>query len=205
MNIGPKGLALIKKCEGIELKAYRDSAGVLTIGYGHTSAAGAPAVRDGMAINQEEAEYILETDLRKYEAEVTLNVHVPLNQNQFDALVSWHYNTGAIAKATLTKKLNAGNYDAVPAEIAKWNKATVNGKKVVLRGLTTRRKMEADLWNTPPAEPAPASEEIARQIDPIEEPAFTASGPKDGSGWLILAACVGIPAVIIGAKVFGLF
>jgi lysozyme len=169
MKTSARGVALLKEFEGCRLKAYRDSVGVLTIGYGHTSAAGAPAVTAGLTISQAEAEAILVRDLAKYEAGVLNAVKVPLKQHQFDALVSFHYNTGAIGKATLTRKLNLGMYDAVPVELAKWNKA--GGK--VLAGLTRRRKAEADLWNegaSPVRQPDdPGVPEPAKQ--PATEPA----------------------------------
>lgn len=147
MSTGEKGLNLIKEFEGLELRAYLCSAGVLTIGYGHTSAAGDPPVTYDMRITQQTAEKILARDLRIFERAVNKLVQVPLNQNQFDALVSFTYNLGEanLARSTLLKKLNKGDYDAVPYELALWNKA--KGKP--LKGLTRRRAAEALLWSTP--------------------------------------------------------
>lgn len=165
MRTGKAGLDLIKFFEGCSLRAYKDSVGVWTIGYGHTSAAGAPKVVSRLTISQDEAEAILARDLGKYEADVTRAVRVPLTQNQFDALVSWHYNTGAVGRATLTKKLNEGDYAAVPRELAKWNKA--GGK--VLKGLTRRRKAEADLWSSD-AVPIPVPPPDVPWVDPAPDP-----------------------------------
>lgn len=141
-KINAEGVRLIKQWEGLKLNAYRDVAGVLTIGHGHTSAAGIPKVREGMRISDKEAEDILKDDLRKFENRVNSLVKVPLTDNQFAVLVSFDFNTGALHKSTLLKKLNGGGYDAVPAELMKWVNA--GGKRV--QGLVNRRAAEAGLW-----------------------------------------------------------
>lgn len=141
-RISAAGLALVKQWEGCELVSYRDVAGIWTVGYGHTSAAGIPAVKPGMRINLVEAEEILKSDLRKFEDRVTQLVKVPVTDNQFAVLVSFDFNTGALHKSTLLKRLNAGDYDAVPVELMKWVNA--GGKKV--KGLVNRRSAEAGLW-----------------------------------------------------------
>lgn len=142
-RISPHGLKKLKEWEGLKLTAYRDSADVLTIGYGHTSAAGAPQVRAGMKITEQHAEIILLDDLEKFEADVERLVKVPLSDNQFAALVSFHFNTGALGKSTLLKKLNAGDYNAVPYELNKW----VFAKKKRVQGLVNRRAAEIGLWS----------------------------------------------------------
>ena len=111
-----------------------------TIGYGHTK-----GVYEGMTITQEQAEQMLLDELKEYESYVDDLVTVPLNQNQFDALVVWVYNLGPtnFRKSTLLKELNNGNYQAVPIEIKRWNKA--GGQ--VLEGLIKRRKAEANLFS----------------------------------------------------------
>jgi len=136
------GVDLIKQWEGVKLYSYQDVAGIWTIGYGHTSAAGIPNVKPGMRINGTEAEEILKKDLSKFEARVEKLVKVVLNDNQFAALVSFDFNTGALHKSTLLKKLNAGDYDAVPGELMKW--VSAGGKKV--KGLVNRRAAESGLW-----------------------------------------------------------
>lgn len=141
-RISAAGLALVKQWEGCELHSYKDVAGIWTVGYGHTSAAGIPNVKPGMRINLVEAEEILKSDLRKFEERVERLVKVPLTDNQFAVLVSFDFNTGALHKSTLLKKLNAGDYDAVPGELMKWVNA--GGKKV--KGLVNRRSAEAGLW-----------------------------------------------------------
>ena len=137
------GLNLIKSFEGVRLLAYKCPAGILTIGYGHTGS----DVTKGKTITLNEAENLLKKDLKKYESAVNNSVKVPLNQNQFDALVSWTYNVGvgAMANSTLLKKLNAGLYHEVPTQLKRWNKAS--GK--VLSGLVRRREAESALFITP--------------------------------------------------------
>ena len=134
-----EGLALIKKFEGCELKAYQCSAGVWTIGYGHTK-----DVVEGMEITQEQAEQMLVDELHEYESYINKYVTVALSQNQFDARVSWVYNLGPanLSASTMLKVLNSGEYEDVPAQMKRWNKA--GGK--VLEGLIRRREAEACLF-----------------------------------------------------------
>jgi lysozyme len=156
-RINAAGLALVKQWEGLKTKAYRDVAGVWTIGFGHTTAAGAPEVAPSMIITEARAEEILRADLAIFEERVSRLVKVPLTDNQFAVLVSFDFNTGKLGKSTLLKKLNAGDYDAVPVELMKWVYA---GKKRI-EGLVNRRAAEAGLWakgafvstNTQPAAP----------------------------------------------------
>lgn len=144
MAISDEALALIKRWEGLRLRAYQDVGGVWTIGYGHTSAAGQPIVSPGMRITEQEAHEILIKDLELFEQEVDKNVKVPLNPNQRGALVSFVYNVGGgnFRKSTLLRKLNKGDYNSVPSELMKWNK--VKGRTV--QGLSNRRAAEAGLW-----------------------------------------------------------
>lgn len=139
MKTGNKGIELIKHFEGCELEAYKCPAGVWTIGYGHIK-----GVKEGMKITEMQAEEMLKSELHEYEGYINDYVTVPLNQNQFDAMVSWVYNLGGgnLRASTLLKVLNAGEYDGVPAQMLRWNKA--GGK--VLEGLTRRRQAEADLF-----------------------------------------------------------
>ena len=139
METSKTGLDLIKHFEGCELYAYKCPAGVWTIGYGHTK-----GVEPGMQITEQDAEDMLKEELIEYESYINDLVTVGLNQNQFDAMVSWVYNLGAgnLKASTLLKVLNAGDYAGVPAQMLRWNKA--GGK--VLEGLTRRRQAEADLF-----------------------------------------------------------
>ncbi|MCZ2158814.1 lysozyme [Bartonella sp. 220] len=143
-RISKEGLELIKQWEGLRLNAYQDTACIWTIGYGHTSSAGKPIVKKGMYITQEQAEEILCEDLKQFEKAVEEAVTVRLTDEQFAALVSFCYNVGtkAFCKSSLLKKLNKGDYEAVPAELQRWNK--IGGKP--LKGLSNRRAAEAGLW-----------------------------------------------------------
>lgn len=138
------GRALIEQFEGLRLKAYKDIVGVWTIGYGHTSAAGAPTVTPGLTITSEQADAILARDLAATERKVNELVKVSLTQNEFDALVSLAYNIGVgnFAKSTLLRLLNQRNYGAAAQQFGRWTKA--RGK--TLKALVTRRKKEATLF-----------------------------------------------------------
>lgn len=142
---------LTEDFEGLILKAYDDATdhivapgsrvrGTLTIGYGHTSAAGPPRVYVGMEITKEQADEILSADLASVEIEVEHLVKVPLTQFQFDALVDFQYNTGWLAHphCSLLNALNAGNYKLAAQDFMLYNRA--QGK--VLVGLNRRRKAE---------------------------------------------------------------
>lgn len=147
MRISQNGLNLIKEFEGFRGRAYICPAGVPTIGYGTTLIEGSP-VRMGMMITESDAEKLLRNQVDKtYCPAVIRHVKVPLNQNQFDALVSWTYNLGEgnLASSTMLKLLNNGDYASVPAQMMRWTKA--NG--VDLPGLVRRRQAEADLFRKP--------------------------------------------------------
>lgn len=170
MKTSAAGRAAISRREGNELKAYKDSVGVLTIGVGHTSAAGAPKVTSGMKITPAQSDEILSRDLAKFETVVNSAVKVPLSQNQFDALVSLAFNIGggAFRNSTLVKKLNKKDYAGAADSFLSWNRA--GGK--VLAGLTNRRKDERKQFlSGKPAsakKPAPAPSQV---IEPKPAPA----------------------------------
>ena len=141
MKISLEGLSLIKKFEGCRLKAYYCSGGVLTIGYGHTG-----GVKESDTITQEEAEKLLRGDIFKFEEYVQDSVKVDLDQSQFDALVAWTFNLGPgnLRESTMLKKLNNQEYESVPFEMRRWNKA--GGK--TLDGLIRRREAESLLFES---------------------------------------------------------
>ena len=141
MKISLEGLSLIKKFEGCRLKAYYCSGGVLTIGYGHTG-----GVKETDTITQEEADKLLKGDVLKFEKYVSDNVKVDLDQSQFDALVAWTFNLGVgnLRESTMLKKLNNQEYESVPFEMRRWNKA--GGK--TLDGLIRRRQAESLLFES---------------------------------------------------------
>lgn len=109
MKTSPEGMLALLCREAVVLSAYKDSVGVWTIGVGHTAAAGEPIPEPGLRITLEEAVALFGRDLKRYEEDVEKAVKVPLEQHEFDALVSFHYNTGGIFRAKLTKALNAGD------------------------------------------------------------------------------------------------
>jgi lysozyme len=193
MQMSPEGMnALLKKFEGCKLTAYRCPAGICTIGYGHTSAAGNPEVTDGMTIKQSEADEILKRDLVKYEKDVAEMVKQPLSQHQFDVLVDFAYNAGvgALKSSTLLKKVNAGDFDAVPAELMKWTKGKIPGKGLqVLPGLLRRRQAESAWW----VADAPHDEQEQR-IEPDPIPARTMVESKQGNAALLTAGIGGLGA-----------
>lgn len=143
------GRKFIERFEGLSLKAYQDSAGVWTIGYGHTSAAGLPNIRPGMVITQEQADTILGSDLAAVEIDVNHHVtYSPLIQQQFDALVSFDFNTGALDRSNVLRDLNLSRLDKIQADLLMWDHVTIRGKLTVLLGLQKRRKAEWILFST---------------------------------------------------------
>lgn len=141
MNTGNEGIKLIKNYEGCRLTAYQCSAGVWTIGWGHTGKVDGKAVGKGMKITQEKADALLVSDLVVYENHVNA-LKRKFNQNEFDALVSFTYNCGQGSLQTLCK--NRSNKQIAEA-LLKYNKA--GGKE--LAGLTKRRKAERELFLKP--------------------------------------------------------
>lgn len=139
MKTSTAGIAFITRWEGRKLTAYKDSGGVWTIGVGHTD----PEVKAGLTITPQQADELLAADLAEAESEVNAT-GVPLTQPQFDALVSFAFNVGnsAFRSSTLRKKLLAGDYASVPAQMNRW--VYDNGK--VVDGLVNRRKAEGDMW-----------------------------------------------------------
>lgn len=146
--INQNGLDLVKHFEGLYTDAYMCPAGVPTIGYGHTA-----NVELGQSITPQEAENILQDDMKKFAVAVESTILVSLNDNQFAALVSFAFNCGIgnLRASTLCRKLNLGDYDSVPSELGRWVKATDpnTGKKRSLAGLVKRRSAEGMLFLKP--------------------------------------------------------
>jgi len=148
MRTSANGIELIKEFEGLEEKAYPDpgtGGDPWTIGYGHTG----PDVYPGLVISKSRAEELLVQDLRRFEDAVETLIDVELNQNEFDALVSFTYNVGegALGDSTLRRRLNAEE-DKCPVfqqELPRW----VNGGNGPMPGLVRRREAEAKLACTP--------------------------------------------------------
>ena len=192
MRISSAGLDLIKEFEGLRLKAYKCPAGILTIGYGHTSAAGEPKVLPGMMISKDEAEAILKRDMVQYENGVRSQVTPALTQGQFDALVSFAYNAGvgALQRSTLLKRVNAGKIDEVPAEFMKWTRG--GGKE--LPGLIRRRRAEVKLWrgmNTG----APLHIDETRSTPDTPKPKRSITQSKEANGAVVAGSASAIAIV----------
>lgn len=142
-KVSPKGIALLHRWEGCKLIAYPDPGSddghPWTIGYGSTG----PGIQRGTVWTQAQADARFEQDLAKYADAVSREIgNAPTTQDQFDALVSFHYNTGAIEEATLTKKHKAGDYAGAAAEFGKW----VRNDGRVMQGLVNRRADERKLY-----------------------------------------------------------
>ena len=145
MKTSEKGLQLIAGFEGLRLAAYPDpgtGGEPWTIGYGHTD-----GVRPGDRCTEAQAMGWLQDDVRFAEAAVARNVTVALEQNQFDALVSFTFNlgAGAFAQSTLLRLLNRGDYAGAAGQFGRW----VHVGAAVLHGLVRRRAAERALFETP--------------------------------------------------------
>lgn len=151
---------ILMQSEGFENSIYLDQAGLPTIGVGHLLTQSEVAsgkihltsgevidMRDG-SITDDQVHQLLGDDLPRYEAAVERCIGVRLTQDQFDALVHFTFNVGetALDKSTLKQKLNRGDYEAVPEQIRRWTKVTIDGKKVDSQGLINRRETEVKLW-----------------------------------------------------------
>ena len=152
MQISARGLKLIADFEGLRLNAYPDpgtGGEPWTIGYGTTVYPNGRKVKKGDVITQEQALEYLKDDTKKFATAVIRLARAPLNQNQFDALVSFTYNLGdgALARSTLLRKVNEREYDSASDEFTKWIYA--GGR--ILPGLVRRRNAERDLFREPPA------------------------------------------------------
>jgi len=143
MKTSPNGRAFIEAFEGKFLHTYDDGTGVLTIGYGHTSAAGPPPVLRGQTITDMQCDAILANDLAAVEKNVDRYIKVPMTQPQFDALVSFDFNTGDLAKSSIDDKINSGNSSAAMATLLQYDHA--GGRQ--MDGLIRRRHAEVLMFN----------------------------------------------------------
>lgn len=182
MKLSSEGLDLICQFEGYHTAlpdgrciAYSCPANVLTIGWGCTE-----NVKEGMIWTRDEAQVALRRELEKFEAGVVRLVTVPLNQNQYDALVSLTYNIGlgAFERSTIRRKLNAGDYRGAAASFRLWNK----GGGRVLPGLVNRRAREATLFLTPmDASPEPdMPQSVQPSAEPVSKPTVAVAAASSG-------------------------
>lgn len=157
-RISERARAVLVARERRMLSMYEDQGGLPTIGIGHLLTekeldtgllmidGEAVSWKRGISIAQSNA--LFDQDLSKFAQAVGTLIVWPLKQCQFDALVSFSFNTGyaALRDSTLRKKINRGLLDEVPEQFRRWNKVTVNGEKVVSKGLANRREEEIGLW-----------------------------------------------------------
>lgn len=157
MRVSTNFIRLLEEFEGRKNQVYNCPAGCPTIGIGHKLTdqeinsgqiiIAGQAIDYRQGLSDEQIDALVCQDAQKFEETVNSLIRVPLNQNQFDALVSFTFNigAGALASSTLLKVLNGSNYTAVPEQMKRWKFS--NGQ--VLPGLVTRRQKEADLFMTP--------------------------------------------------------
>lgn len=151
-KLSENGENFIKGFEGVRLKAYQDSAGIWTIGWGSTKYEdGTPVKKGDTLADKSAADKLYKHTLKEYVDKVNKQVKVPLTQNQRDALISFKYNAGPDSGKTLFEKLNKKDYKGAADEFLKWNKITdpKTKKKVEAKGLTNRRTKERELFLKP--------------------------------------------------------
>jgi len=188
MKVNQATIDLVKKWEGFKADAYLCPAGVWTIGYGTTSRAGVGlSVTKGMRISETEAEYYLQKGLDKFAAQIRPHITAPINENEFGAFVSLAYNIGprAFIGSSALRHFNAGDLARAADSIKLWNKATVNGKRQVLRGLVNRREDEVRLFQTPaPAKPFEVTDVAPKKerSSPAQSTTMQAAGVQVLSG-----------------------
>lgn len=228
MKMGPDGLAIVKAFESCmkavkgqpgHFAAYVDPVGVLTIGWGHTNDH-LPKFTSGTVWTQGQCDQALAGDMATFEAHVNKLAKVPLEQHEFDALVSWAFNTGGPSTASIWSALNSGKKSQIPGKLAEWNKGTVNGKKVVLNGLTRRRSAEgllfqgriAEAYAVAQTKPAAVSKaDVAKATVAVAVGGGVATGVKQAAeqgisaleilAWIGGLSALAIVAIIIGYRI----
>jgi len=215
MKINQATINLVKKWEGFKAEAYLCPANVWTIGYGTTTRAGVGlTVAKGMRITEAEAEHYLQQGLNKFAEQIRSHITAEINENEFGAFVSLAYNIGpsAFIKSSALRHFNAGDKARAAESIKLWNKATINGKRQVLKGLVNRREDEVALFNTPVSvveQPAPQGRTSVAQSTTIQAAgvqilsgAGTAAGAismLDGTAQIV---AIGLGALIVIAALW---
>ncbi len=148
MKTSPQGIDLLIARESLELKAYRDSEGYWTIGVGHLLSLDKGADYSGVEWTREKAEDVFAADLAKYEKAVNDSVTVPVEQNQFDALVSFAHNIGVagVMNSWVVREINAGNLTAAANAFDNWHKppsitSRRNGEKAQFLGTSYQARI----------------------------------------------------------------
>jgi lysozyme len=155
MQVSAAGIKLVMSAEGFRGRVYKDVCGYPSIGYGH-KLLHSDSFPDG--ISEATAQHMLSCDLDDAEAAVEKLVRVPLTQGQFDALVDFVFNLGAVrlAGSTMRKLLNECKYDAASEQLARWDHADIDGAEQEINALKARREAEYVLWHF-----VPIAQEIA--------------------------------------------
>lgn len=214
MKTSQRGINDLILSEGLETKAYRDSTGTWTIGVGHTAAAGPPAPKAGMTITRQQAVDLLAADLAKYEA--TVNKVLPnVPQHVFDGAVSFHFNTGAIARASWPRLYKSGDMKDARASFLTWSKPPEIVKRrrreaaLIFDGVYVTAPVAQDASEAAP-KPVPSPQPPATPKEPpaaIPEPPSPA--PKGGVsvGGVVAGgvAATGIAAALGGWVPFAIF
>ena len=187
ITINQATIDLIKRWEGFKASAYRCPAGKWTIGYGITASAGIGVdPKPGMRVTEAEAEAHLRKALEKFAGQIRPAIAYPINENEFGAFLSLTYNIGpgGFRGSSALRHFNAGDKERAAAAIKLWNKATVNGKRQVLRGLVNRRADEVRLFQSPVA-----SQPLPTKPGAVHEPV---QSDTQAPGWLsaLIAAVV---------------
>jgi lysozyme len=215
------GMDLLIESEGYENHLYFDQAGLKTIGVGHLLTRNERTSGDiningelvsvAGGISEAQVKQLLAQDLIRFEQAVNDLVKVPLNQNQFDALVHFAFNVGvtAFGNSTLLRYLNSGNYLAVPEQIMRWKYITVKGKRKVSRGLINRRVKEVNMWNGNSGKQGlfgglPGGEkENAAPVDPDQPKAMTESKIGNTALLSMVTSMIGIIGSMMGWELSG--
>ena len=184
-TLGRWAIDTIARWEGYRAQWYRDVVGVWTIGYGHARKPG-DEIRIRAPLGAAAAVDLLRMDAGPCVRAVDELVHVPLEQCQIDALVSWLFNvgSGALGRSSLLVHLNAGQYDSIPTDLEAWCKVTMNGVRVTNAGLLARRRSEGSLWRGVSTSPREIPEPVHRVELPDAEilrwgEAFAAEWTRD--------------------------
>jgi lysozyme len=207
MTVNQATIDLIKRWEGYKAQTYIDPVGIATIGYGTTAAAGVGIVPVmGQTITEAQATGYLIKGVEKFAAQIRPHIKQPINENEFGAFVSLAYNIGpgAFIRSTALRRFNEGDKAGAADALLMWNKGTVGGKKVVLRGLERRREAERALFlkpvTAPKERPIAASTTLQAsggQIAAGAGVAATSVGYLDGTAQLVVVALAGV--IILGA------
>ena len=183
-------VALIAEAEGCRLRAYKCPAGVWTCGWGATD-----GVQPGMMWSQQQADQRLCADLTKRTAAVEAMLTEHADPNQLGALVSLAYNigTGALAKSTVLKAHNRGDFQAAARAFGLWNKAKNprTGKLEVLDGLTSRRARESALYLTPETGTVRTAQAVEAESSLVRSPIAQGSAVTVGAGVVTAATQLG--------------